>query len=322
MKRTREDREPLGPALPLATPWVINVDPASACNFKCGYCFQSSGDMKTKGIMQWSTYKRIIKDIGEFDKPIKTLRLYAFGEPLLNPHFAKMVKYAKDKGVCGDIDTTTNASQLTKELICNIIDAGLDRINISIVGMNSEQYKKFSNAKVDFDRLVENISYLYENRRKCTVFIKINRDLISSEDASKFYKTFKPIADGVALEHVMDCWYDVNMAGVETNRKVGVYGQPLTYVNVCPYIFYSFCVQFDGEVSPCFLDWNRKLVVGDIREESLRDIWNGYRLNDFYKVMLLGQRKHMYICKSCNQLVAGQPVNIDHIADELIRNLP
>jgi len=320
MKRTREDREPLGPALPLATPWVINVDPASACNFKCGYCFQSSGDMKTKGIMQWSTYKRIIKDIGEFDKPIKTLRLYAFGEPLLNPHFAKMVKYAKDKGVCGDIDTTTNASQLTKELICNIIDAGLDRINISIVGMNSEQYKKFSNAKVDFDRLVENISYLYENRRKCTVFIKINRDLISSEDASKFYKTFKPIADGVALEHVMDCW-GTDMSVIQANKKYGVYGQPLKRVEVCPYIFYSFCVNFDGVVSSCFLDWNRKLVLGNLNQNTLKEIWEGSEMRHLRFQMLHCQRDEIPVCSKCNQLEAGEPVNIDKIAKYLVEKI-
>lgn len=320
MKRTREDREPLIPSLPLSTPWVINVDPASVCNFKCGYCFQSSGDMKNKGIMQWATYKKIIRDISEFDKPIKTLRLYAFGEPLLNPHFAKMVRHAKDKGVCGDIDTTTNASQLTKELTCDIIDAGLDRINISIIGVSSEQYKKFSNAKVDFDKLVENISYLYENRGKCTVFIKINRDLISSEDVSKFYRTFKPISDGVALEHVMDCW-GTDMNGIEVNKKYGVYGKPLKRVEVCPYIFYSFCVNFDGVVSTCFLDWNRKLVLGNLNQTTLKDIWNGSEMRGFRLKMLNGERNDMIICSKCHQLEAGEPVNIDKVAKDLVEKI-
>ena len=315
MKRTRENRVPLGPSLPLSTPFVINVDPASTCNFKCRYCFHSGSDMPTKGIMQWSTYKRIVKDIGEFDKPIKTLRLYAFGEPLLNPHFANMVRHAKDKGVCDDVDTTTNASQLTKELSRNIIDAGLDRINISIIGMSDKRYASFSKARVDFDKLVENIAYLYENRKQCVVFIKINGNVISKGEADRFFKVFEPISDGTALEQIMDCWDGMKVAQVQTKS---VYGGPLKNVKVCPYIFYSFCVNFDGVVSACFLDWNRKLILGDLDNSNLKEIWEGDKFRNLRKIMLRKERATLDVCCDCNQLVAGEPVNIDRFADVLL----
>ena len=70
-----------------------------------------------------------------------------------------MIKYAKDSGYVDRVDTTTNASLLTKDLSLKIINAGLDRINISIEGMNSKQYLDFSRAKLDFNKLVENISF-------------------------------------------------------------------------------------------------------------------------------------------------------------------
>ena len=87
-------------------------------------------------------------NICEFKSPIKVLRLYKDGEPLLNPNFAKMVKYAKDKKCSERIDTTTNASLLTPEKNIEIIKAGLTRINISIEGVNSQQYLNFSGYKI------------------------------------------------------------------------------------------------------------------------------------------------------------------------------
>ena len=318
MKRTRDNRVPLSSALPLSTPFVINVDPSSACDFKCKYCFQSKGDMPTKGTMQWSTYKRVIKQMGEFDKPIKTLRLYAFGEPLLNPNFAKMVQHAKENGVCDDVDTTTNASRLTPELSRCLINAGLDRINISIVGVNSDQYKEFSDVSLDFDKLVENIAYLYSIKKQCTVFIKINGDVISSKDKLRFRGIFELISDGIAIEHVMSCWDGIE---VEKNKHFSVYGGSLTKVEVCPYIFYSMCVNFDGVVSACFLDWNRKLVIGNTNKNTLKEIWDGPAMLSYRRDMLLKKRHLIPVCKDCDQLRAGEPVNIDHMAEKLLRTI-
>ena len=322
MKRIREQgRIPLEDVLPLATPFVINIDPASTCNFKCNYCFHAGNQMHTKGAMKWGTYSRIISDILQFDSPIKTLRLYAFGEPLLNPNFADMIELAKDRQVSEDIDTTTNGSLLNPKLNRKIINAGIDRINISVNGLNTEQYKQFTRYDIDFNQYVANIADLYDNRKDCTIFVKINGDTISEEDQQKFIDVFTPISSGCAIEYTMSCWYDFDMIGVEKNKTVGVYGQPLTHVNVCPYIFYAYCIQYDGKVSTCFLDWNRKLIIGDIFHNSLKEIWEGAIMTELRKKMLLKQRRTIPICNKCNQLVAGDPVNIDHLAASLLEVL-
>ena len=108
------------------------------------------------------------------------------------------------------------------------------------------------------------------------------------------------------------------MEGIKKNEEVGVYGDPITYVEVCPYIFYSFCVQFDGEVSACFLDWNRKIVVGNIFQKPLNKIWNDHPIQNLRVQMLMKDRQNIDICKNCDQLKAGEPINIDHIAEDLL----
>ena len=47
------------------------------------------------GPMDMTLYKEIIDSLSEFEDPIRVIRLYKEGDPLLNSHFAEMVRYAK-----------------------------------------------------------------------------------------------------------------------------------------------------------------------------------------------------------------------------------
>jgi len=323
-----ENRTKLETVIPLSVPFVIFVDPSDLCNFHCKFC--PTGDIKlmkkvgrSLKTMDFKLYKKIIDDICEFEKPIKVLRLYKDGEPLLNPRFADMVRYAKEKKCAERIDTTTNASLLNPKINLEIIEAGLDRINISIEGVNENQYSEFSNYKIDFNKLVGNIRHLYENRKNCEMIIKINGDTISDNDKKKFYEIFGDIADGVYIEHIMSCWpgFDLNAKGIKVNQEVGIYGQKIKEVQVCPYVFYSFSINSDGSASACFLDWSRKLIIGDVKKESVKDIWNGEKLLNYQKMFLMKKRKQHSICGNCGQMTHGMPDDIDNFANELLKKI-
>jgi len=318
-----ENREPLKDNIPLNTPWVIFVDPSDKCNFRCKFCPTSDTRLMKKvgrslKNMDFNLYKKIIDDICEFEKPIKVLRLYKDGEPLLNPHFAKMVKYAKDSGCCDKIDTTTNASMLNPKLNLDIIEAGLDRINISIEGINKKQYKSFSDYVLTWGWFIDNIKHFYDNRKQCEMIIKIPGDNLSEEDKKNFFEIFGDICDGISIEHTMNCWNNFEMKDMKQNKKVGIYGQPIKEVGICPYVFYSMSINSDGTVSLCFLDWNRKLLIGDVRLQSVKEIWNGEKLFKYQENFIMGKRKEHSICCNCSQLSHGMPVDLDEYARLLL----
>jgi len=321
------NRTKLETVIPLSVPFIINVDPADICNFQCKFC--PTGDRKlmaktpgrSHGIMDFELYKKIINDICEFEKPIKVLRLYKDGEPLLNPRLVEMIRYTKEKRCAERIDTTTNAVLLNPKKNTELIATGLDRINISIEGINAQQYWEFSKCKVDFEKLVENIRHLYENKKQCEIIIKINGDILSEDDKKKFYEIFGDIADGVYIEHIMACWPEFGIKEVEVNQELGLYGQPIKEIQVCPYVFYSFSINSDGLASLCFLDWSRKLIIGDAKKESVKDIWNGDKLSEYQKMFLQKKRKNHNICGGCGQMSHGLPDNIDDYAEELLDKL-
>jgi radical SAM protein with 4Fe4S-binding SPASM domain len=256
-----------------------------------------------------------------FEKPIKVLRLYKDGEPLLNPRFADMVRYAKERGCALQVDTTTNASLLEPKKNLELIDAGLDRIYISLNGLSDESYREFTGYRMDFNKLVENIRHFYEHRKNCLVCIKIVGDNLSREEQERFFDIFGDIADRVFIEHIAPCWPGFDMKDAVSNSCVGIYGQEIREVDVCPYIFYSLSINSDGKVSLCFLDWSRKLIVGDVKTESFKDIWNSDVLFEYRNMHLLKKRKEHPICRDCGQLSHCLPDDIDSYAETILSRL-
>jgi radical SAM protein with 4Fe4S-binding SPASM domain len=271
--------------------------------------------------MDFDLYKKIIDDLCEFENPIKVLRLYKDGEPLLNPKFADMVRYAKERGCALQVDTTTNGSLLNPQKNLQLIEAGLDRIYISLEGLSEKFYKEFSGYKINFDKFVENIRHFYEHKKNCLVCVKIVGDGLSQEDKNRFFSIFGDIADRIFIEHVAPCWPKFEMKDVVPNSEVGIYGQEIREVDVCPYIFYSLSINSDGKVSLCFLDWSRELIVGDVKTQSFKDIWNGEALFECRKMHLLNKRKEHPICSVCGQLSHCLPDDIDPYAEVLFKRL-
>ena len=322
-----EGRTPLETVIPLSTPMVLFVDPSSTCNFQCTFC--PTGDRaliretgRWQGAMHWDLYEKVINDLRHFDQPLKVLRLYKEGEPLLNKRLPDMIQAAKRSGCVEYIDTTTNGYLLTRDRSLRLLDAGLDRINISVDGMSSEQYWSFTKTRVDFTAFVENVRYFYEHRGDCEVCVKIPGDLLSEEDKERFFATFGDICDRIFIENFAPCWpeFDVE-AYTGVDIQAGIYGNDIGEVDTCPYIFYSISINSDGSVSLCFLDWARKLPIGDVRSQSLKEIWTGDALFEHQIAHLLGRRRENPTCGGCGQLSHCLPDNIDPYAAELAERL-
>ena len=74
-------------------------------------------------------------------------------------------------------------------------------------------------------------------------------------------------------------------------------------------------------MSLCFLDWQRKLLIGDLRKQTFRKIWEGVKLRNFRLMNLEMRRKKHKICGECGQLSHCMPDDIDVYSKELIECL-
>jgi radical SAM protein with 4Fe4S-binding SPASM domain len=262
-------------------------------------------------------FNKIADDLTQFPQKLKTIKLYGFGEPLLNRNLPQMVSILKELNVTDRVETTTNGWWLEPATSDKLIAAGLDRIVISANGLSSAQIECITKARVNFEKYVENIRHLYDNRGKCTVHIKTTNIVVDNWE-DHFYNTFGDICDEISIENVAPLW-----PGIESDAHPdrGFFNDELHTVNICPYIFYHMTVQANGMVSSCFIDWDRKNIIGNVNDKPLDDIWKGAQLKHLRVDHLLGQRKKHEICKNCNQLVYGQADDISRCATDIYKRI-
>lgn len=315
-------RSNLGQLAPLGTPFVLIVDPANNCNFKCRFCPTGHPDLikatgRYQGPMSMAVFTKLIDDLQDFPDAIKVLRLYKEGEPLMNKNFSKMVAYARKSDKILRIDTTTNGVLLTPKNSEKIIAAGIDQINISVNGISDDQFMSLVRTKVNFKQFVDNIKYLYSIRDKCILYIKAIEENLSEDDRKRFLDIFGDIADRIFFEHLFPNWPGFEDEIIPKNSKIALYGGSVREQSVCPYIFYTTTINSDGTVSLCVQDWARKLVVGNIRENTLRDIWLGVLINEHRMAHLDGCRKNNDTCAQCGVMSYSLYDDIDNQANEI-----
>lgn len=322
-RRNIEGRTQLQEVIPLASPFVFQVETANICNLHCHFCPVGDHNLLKQsginlGILTMDLFKKAIDDLSDFGEKIKTMHLYGNGEPLLNKNFHEMVKYAKKSERIEIIDTTTNGLLLIPKKIDQIIEAGIDKINISINGISSEQYAKVTGSKVNFEKLLSNLRYLYENRGECKILIKSISELYNEEDGKRFFDIFSPIADYIFLENLTDPWPDhkvENTLGIKS--KHSAFSDKVEYKYVCSPIFYTLIMNFDGTISLCCVDWKNSLIIGDVKKSSLKEIWYSDELYNHQMQHLKGERHNNLICRDCNQIAQCVYDNIDPYRIEL-----
>lgn len=309
----------LGEVLPLEAPFVLLVDPSNLCNLKCKFCPTGNhklirGTGRYQGNLDFGLFKKIIDDLAEFDKPLRVLRLYKEGEPLINPFFPEMVRYAKESGRVLRVDTTTNGCLLNPTVNRKIITAGLDQINISVNGMTAEQIRRYTGATIDFAKYVDNIRDLFSVRGKCEICVKAIKENLSTEEQDAFYRVFGDIADRVYLENLSPAWPEFEFEDLQMNFSCGNYGQDIVERKVCPYIFYIMVVNSDGKTSLCVGDWKHVLRYGDLSIRSVKSVWNGETINKYRIAHLEGRRGEIPFCRNCQVVSHGTLDNIDKYA--------
>jgi len=297
-------RTKLADVLPLQTPYIVQIFPIYACNFKCNYCIFSVPKkdrhfISNTNMMELELLKKSVDEMRQFPQKIKVLRFVGIGEPILHKKLPEMISYAVEKEVANKVELITNASVLTKELSDKLIASKLDRLVISLQGVNAKKYKEIADVDIDFDQFVNNIKYFYENKTNTHIYIKIvDQALETDEEKEKFFEIFGDICDTIAIENLVpihEVEYEDDISKIQETQ----FGQPLENIQVCPQPFFTIQLNPDGNVVPCH-SFRYPTILGNNYKESFFDIWNGAVFNKFrYDMLVNGVDKMDKVCQEC-----------------------
>lgn len=311
------ERKRLRDVIPLKTPYSVYIFPTNLCNFRCNYCAHYGGAKKFEAeyglkpeSMTLETFARIVSQLKDFPDKLRVLNLSGQGEPLLNRELSEMIRLAQDAGIAERMEIITNGSLLTHELSEKLVKAGLDCVRISLQGMSDRKYADVCGVALDFQKLVEEISYLYRIRENCQVYVKVMDIALAPGEEAAFYETFGGISDRMYIERCKPVYDSVQMTNgldVDTDR----YGRKHKPRMVCPLPFYMLGILPDGTVSPCETIYIPE-TLGNVWKETLWDMWQGNKMKAFQDIQMKKLRKTNPQCARC-----CAPDDVSHPEDDL-----
>ncbi len=300
-----EPRVRLAEVVPLSTPFLVIIDVANICNFRCNFCFQSVDksslhDMGFKPkVMDLGLFKETINKVKEFPEQIKRMYLFAHGESLLNKNLPDMIAYAKEQDAAKVIQITTNGSLLNPDLNMKLIKAGLDELRISIEGLSAEKYKEVADVDIDYDSFLENISHFYKNRGTCKLYVKAINVALDEGDEDKFYNHFDDISDNASIEYITPYYEGVEYDTLFAEHDKTILGDQARDISVCPRIFYMLNICPDGNITMCNVDNLEQYVFGNVSTHSLVDLWNGNEFTELRMQHLMNNGMDHPLCNKC-----------------------
>ena len=266
-----------------AFPICIDVELTNCCNLKCFMCPTGVGSsIREKGYMSDTTFYKLLNDISGRQVGLRFIR---WGEPTLHPKMIDYIITAKNEGHLCHINTNGTT---TDRLIDAIIDSKLDSIKFSFQGVNQESYNKIRQGG-DFSKIVTNIKNLFNARDNNSPFMQVSTTTTNESDAdiAYFIEGLTPYCDMINVGATIFKNIDIDRSIMDEKQKDIFYAlkkeqkvlqnRPMH----CPEVYGKLSVDWDGKVTACCSDYDRELVVGDLSENTVYEIFMSAKINEY-----------------------------------------
>ncbi len=281
-------------------PWNLHIEPTNACNVDCVFCAYQYMD-RPKKVMPMELFHKALGDYCDLGGGDLLLEVVV-GDPLLDPTFLEKVKAARARPEIAEIATISNGIGLDRVGVDNLVEAGLTNILISTAGFDRDNYQALYRSK-NYDKMRGNVlDLLRANDRagrpiEVTIGFRTNRkvaEVLADPDFQEI-KSYGPIVD---FTFSFSDWqgridFSELPAGFVKREQ-----PPQT--ETCAWLYDGPIVFCSGDVGLCGcqdVEAKSELVVGNIKNQSLYDIWNSPRVAELRQRFMTPRKPD--ICGDC-----------------------
>ena len=291
-------------------PGALLIDITNRCNAKCVWC--PNPDLTHVGAMDMDVYRKIIDDYGSRGG---VLTFGTFGEPLMDKHIKERIEYLKRYPKIHKIEVLTNGFFLNDKMVPLLVEHGVG-VDISLDELDKQTFEDVK--KMSFDVVRDNIVNFLEINSKASrpVPVNIRIKTLKTVEETLAQELFKIIAShdcSVVLNSIDDNIIS-NWAGkldkeafikeyeISSPDKTRYTHKRFNQTNVapCTQLWKWMVVYWDGSVVLCCADMFSRSIVGDLKSNSITEIWNGPDLKKLRGQMVNRQRFEVPICQDCD----------------------
>ena len=282
----------------------VLIEATAFCNINCVQCANSELTRK-KGYMDIKLYKKIVDEVAK-ENPDVNFWLAFYGEPLLLKYkLYYMIRYAKEKGLKHTY-VNTNGMLLDDEMADLLIEAGLDHIIIGVDGFSTEVFEKIR-VRAKREIVYENVIRLNKKIKEKNMIKPVIEvqfiEMDENEHEIEVYKDFWT-KQGISIK----IRSKVSWSGhVEEGRNI----QDNLKRIACGWAIGTCPITWDGNMVACGTDCNGEMIMGNLYENTIKEIWNGKK-----RVFLDQHLDHEFdqlpeLCKKCQDWQVIGTINLD-----------
>ncbi|MBI4556893.1 MAG: radical SAM protein [Candidatus Hydrogenedentes bacterium] len=284
----------------LAGPPRVQIQTMSGCNGRCVFC-PNEELLKTDaehGRMSLDLFRKIIDELAETHP--RRILLYLMNEPLADKRMPELVQYTAERVPETTTLITTNGTYLNASLSESLIDAGLKRLKVSLQSLDPEINREIMGYSSE--KVIENVitaQRIIKKKRAKQFDLRVSMvvtslNLPEIEQTRSFWRKHGVRLVTSALEN-----RGGNIAAAENLNPDGL---GMRSMGDCIRPSRDMCVLFNGDVALCCVDWFRTTVVGNVAQQSLREVWNGPELQRIREGLHEGNAAKLPpICVNCTE---------------------
>ena len=272
----------------------IIIETTSICNAGCVMCPHTAMKRK-KELMRDETFDLIIKKLKREGIGPLAVILNGFGDPLTDQKIFDRVRTIKKEFPGTIVKFYSNLGLANDKVIENILNSGLDEINVSFNGYDRENYEK--TMGIDFQKTLDNLKNLIaeKNKAQSLLKIRISMALVSHNtgDEKKFIKFWRDKVDSVSVNKIHT--YNNSVEDVSGKNKIN-FRKP---AYPCKYLWNTIVFGTGGDIYLCCLDYEGRCNFGNISENGILDVFYGEGFNNIREKHLKNDVKSIDMCSAC-----------------------
>ncbi len=280
-------------------PVYLVVESTSICNLKCIMCPYPSMGRKNEH-MSMTVFEKIVAEGAGF---VEFMWLHLFGEPLINKNIYRMIDMAEDAGIRTGI--STNATLLDEKAATAILASRLSIILLCLDGATKETFERIR-LGAKFDKVSANIRRFAEIKRSRQSNLKVDLQMIDMTANREEEELFQLQWRGQGFDSVTVKPFHV-WANQDEHLIQIMQPAPPQQSGQCYEPWTGLTVLADGTVVPCCNDYAGRMPLGDLKTQSLREVWNAEPMRALRR-RFLGDTPDLAgtICEACPYGVASE----------------
>ncbi|OCL95546.1 radical SAM/SPASM domain-containing protein [Aliarcobacter thereius] len=276
----------------------VHIELTNICNLKCTFC---PPKLHPNKVMDLELFDRLNFELKEFTNE---LAYHIVGDPLVLGNLNEYLDISKKHNL--KVNITTTANNISNRHYETLLNSTIKQINFSLNSYNANSHKK--SFQEYLEPILNFVKYAQEKNHEYFINFRI-WNLDEEKSAKEFNKkVFDSLNIFFELDLNIDEIYENRPKNIRVARKIfinfdeyfvwpSLKNEVVSKSGFCHGLSSHFGILSNASVVPCCLDLDASINLGNIENNSIKEILNSNRAKD----MINGFKKNILVEELCQK---------------------